>query len=111
MANSEQPFYFVGNLLCLDFVNTEIIARGAPVDLLGGFGDYIRWLRDANQLTAEARAIEKRWANTSEGKIAFDEAVSLRRTLRSMAERLTAGKPVERTSIERINLALASRPT
>src|SRR5262245_40975150 len=111
-TNGDHPFYFVGNLTCLDFVNTEIIARGERVDLLSGFADLVRWLQAATLLTAaEARTTEKRWDNTAEGKAAFNEAVSLRGALRAMAERLAAGKPRDRASIEPINRLLASRPT
>src|SRR5215831_20620765 len=68
-ANGDQIFYFVGNLPCLDFVNTEIVARGQPVDLLTGFADFVRWLQAATLLTpAQARMVEKRWRDTSEGR-------------------------------------------
>jgi len=35
-TQTERGFYFVGERLWLDFVNTEIIENGSPVDLLGG---------------------------------------------------------------------------
>jgi len=109
---NDQSFYFIGNLPCLDFVNTEIVARGARVDLLAGFSDLVRWLQATNLLTAaEARATEKRWGDTSEGKAAYADALSLRASLRTMAERVASGKAVDRTSIEQINRVLASRPT
>src|SRR5215467_11993820 len=111
-GNAAHPFYFVGNLPCLDFVNTEIIARGERVDLLAGFGDIVRWLQAATLITtAEARAIQKRWGNSSEGKAAFTEALSLRAALRATAERIAARKPADRSPIEPINRVLASRPT
>jgi len=111
-SNADQPFYFVGNLPCLDFVNTEIVARGERIDLIAGFPDLIRWLQEASVLTpSEARASEKRWGNTSDGKAAFKEAIALRGTLRAMVERLVTGKSADRTSIEQINGILASRPT
>jgi predicted RNA-binding Zn ribbon-like protein len=110
-ANGDQIFYFVGNLPCLDFVNTEIVVRGEPVDLLTGFTDFVRWLQAAKLLTpAQARAVEKRWGDTNEGRASFGEAVSLRGALRKTAERLAAGKSADRTAVERINKVLASRP-
>jgi predicted RNA-binding Zn ribbon-like protein len=110
--SGEFPFYFVANLPCLDFVNTEIVARGARVDLLPGFPELVRWLQAANLLTpTEARATEKRWGNTSEGKAVFNEALSLRSALRLTAERLAAGKQADRLSVGQINTVLASRPT
>ena len=106
------PFYFVGNLPCMDFVNTEIVARGSRVDLLTGFGDLVRWLQAASLITPpQARDAEKRWENVPEGKAVFKEAVSLRSALRAMAERLAAGKPADRTTIESINRVLAARPS
>src|SRR5262245_10528078 len=109
---NDQSFYFIGNLPFLDFVNTEVVARGTRVDLLAGFADLVRWLQAANRLTAaDARATEKRWADTAEGKAAFADALSLRASLRTMAERVASGKTVDRTSIEQINRVLASRPT
>jgi predicted RNA-binding Zn ribbon-like protein len=109
--SGEYPFYFIGNLPCLDFVNTEIVARGARVDLLTGFADLVRWLQAASLLTpSDARAAEKRWG-VSEGKTVFKEAVLLRRALRVTAERLVAGKAADRASLEPINLVLASRPS
>lgn len=107
----DHSFYFIGNLPCLDFVNTEIIARGARVDLLTDFADLVRWLQAASLLTAEeARAAEKRWGS-SEGRAVLKEALRLRGALRMTAERLVAGKPADRASIEQINRVLASRPT
>jgi predicted RNA-binding Zn ribbon-like protein len=106
------PFYFVGNLPCLDFVNTEIVARGSRVDLLAGFADLVGWLQAGSLITPpQARDAEKRWGNGPEGKAVFKEAVSLRTALRVMAERLAAGKPADRTTIEPINRVLASRST
>jgi predicted RNA-binding Zn ribbon-like protein len=110
--SGDHSFCFLGNLPCLDFVNTEIIARGARVDLLTGFADLVRWLQAANLLSAEeARTTASRWGNATEGKSAFRESVSLRGALRVMAERLSAKRPVDRTSIELVNRVLESRPT
>ena len=35
------PFLFVGNQLCLDFINTKFVLNGRPVDLLGTFSDWL----------------------------------------------------------------------
>ena len=100
-ANGDRIFYFVGNLPCLDFVNTEIVSRGEPVDLLTGFADFVRWLQAATLVTpAQARMVEKRWGDTSEGRATFSEAVSLRAALRKTAERLAAGKVADRIAVD-----------
>ena len=108
--NESVSFYFIGNLLCLDLVNTEIISRGERVDLIKGLSGFIDWLRTADRLSAaEAREAENRWGSTSEGKAAFAELISLRGQLRTMAERLTAGKPAGQGALDAINRVLASR--
>jgi predicted RNA-binding Zn ribbon-like protein len=110
VANESASFYFAGNLLCLDLVNTEVISHGERVNLLGDLSRFIEWLRAAGQLSAtDARAVEQRWASTSEGKTAFAEMISLRGDLRAMAERLAAGKPAGQASLDAINRVLASR--
>jgi predicted RNA-binding Zn ribbon-like protein len=109
--NSGYSFYFVGNLPCLDFVNTVIVSRGSRIDLLAGFADLVRWMQAASLITpTEASSAEKRWKDAPEAKSVFKEAVSLRSALRALAERIAAGKPADRTSIEPINRVLASRP-
>ncbi len=108
---TEPTFYLVGNLLCLDLVNTEAVARGESVDLLRGFPDLIDWLRAADLLTeASARTAAKRWGGTADGEVTFREAVALRAALRALAERLAAGKSVSQESVAAINRVLATRP-
>ena len=38
------PFLFVGNELCLDFINTQFVLNGQQVDLLATFSDLVTWL-------------------------------------------------------------------
>jgi predicted RNA-binding Zn ribbon-like protein len=112
MTSPSFDFIFVANLLCLDFVNTEPLRAGERVDLLGGLGDLVRWLREAGVLSADAaRLAMARWDGSAEGRAVFREAQRLRAALRGGAERLAAGKPVGRGMAEEVNRVLASRPT
>jgi predicted RNA-binding Zn ribbon-like protein len=105
-------FIFVANLLWLDFVNTEPVRAGERVDLLGGFADLARWLREAGVLSADAaRLAAARWGGTAEGRGVFREALKLRVALRAGAERLAAGKPVGDEMVGVVNRVLASRPS
>ena len=36
-------FLFIGERLCLDFVNTRVVVRSQLVDLLQGFADWVDW--------------------------------------------------------------------
>jgi predicted RNA-binding Zn ribbon-like protein len=103
-------FIFVGNLRCLDFVNTEPIIRGERLDLLGSFEDLLSWLETAEVLPPEAARRAKRWIKSAEGEAVFRQAIRLRATLRDAAERLAAGKPVSQETVKTVNRILASRP-
>jgi predicted RNA-binding Zn ribbon-like protein len=109
---SPPSFIFVANLLWLDYVNTEPVLAGERVDLLGGLGDLVRWLREAGALSADAaRLAVARWDGSAEGGAVFREALRLRAALRAGAERLAAGKPAGRGMVEEVNRVLASRPS
>ncbi len=100
----------VSDVPCLDLVNTEPLENGARVDLLQGVADLVAWLRAAGVLTAtQARETEARWVDTAAGKALFASAIELRTALRSMVERIVAGKPVSDDSLAVINRVLARR--
>ena len=98
---SASPFYFVGNALALDLVNTEVMDRGGVVDLLATPADLAAWLREAGLPAASAVA-------SPDGVLA--EARWLRERLRTMAGQAAAGAPVSDEVIEAINAVLATRP-
>jgi predicted RNA-binding Zn ribbon-like protein len=107
---TQSQFFFIANLLCLDFVNTEPILRGERVDLLGSLEDLLSWLEAAEVLSPEAARRAKHWTRSTEGDAVFRQAVRLRQTLRDVAERLAAGKPLSRETVKIVNQILASRP-
>jgi predicted RNA-binding Zn ribbon-like protein len=107
---SEQPFLFVGNHLCLDFINTQMIVRGQRTDLLMEWTDLIAWLVRAKLLSAgEGKETVSRLGR-AEGEQLLNEARSFRAVLREMAERIVAGKPVARSTVEAINELHSRRP-
>ena len=111
VAVGEPNFTVVGNLLCLDLVNTEPVRDGARVELLNHFGDLVRWLQQAGALTADdARRATRRWLGSPEGHAALRQALTLRAALRSGAERLAEGKPAGDAMVKAVNRVLAFRP-
>jgi predicted RNA-binding Zn ribbon-like protein len=92
MVRDTDPFLFLGGSPAIDFVNTEIVSRGEPVDLLEDEADLRRWLA-AGGLGAV------------NGRLA--EAKALRADLRRLFLRLAAGDPVRQSDLEGINTALA----
>ena len=106
----ETAFLFVGNAKCLDFVNTELIVKGRPVDLLRNFGDLVSWLVEAQALDAsEAREAVRRWGGQPEGTRVFEEGRAFRAVLRAMVERIVNGKPVRPAAVDAINQLLQNR--
>lgn len=101
----------VGNLLCLDLVNTERMSHGARVDLLASFADLAAWLARAGALdAAEAEAAAARWEGTAEGDEALRSARALRGAIRETASRLVDGEEVGDDALRIVNDALAWRP-
>src|SRR3989442_13268502 len=89
---SDGKFPMVGNHCCLDFVNTELIEQGQPVDLLQDFAYLVGWLEQAQGLgVAQAKQILRRWGRTSKAAEALSQALAFRRVLREMTDGLVRG--------------------
>src|SRR5215510_6640350 len=87
-------FFFIGNHLCLDFVNTQIVRGGQPVDLLGGIDDLISWLVEAEVLDeAKEQMVRNKWGSGREAEKIFESALEFRALLRRMVEKLAKGRP------------------
>lgn len=48
MKNDKNNFYFVGNNLAVDFVNTEVVGQEGVIELLNDHLDVYRWADTAN---------------------------------------------------------------
>jgi predicted RNA-binding Zn ribbon-like protein len=102
-------FLFVGNRLCLDFVNTRVIEHGKPVDHLSDVSCLIWWLREAGMLSpAEAKVALGRHRGAAGAKL-LREGLALRGALEQMARRLATGRSVPSSSIATINRNLRER--
>lgn len=107
---ADSGFLLVGNLLWLDFVNTEPMRNGVPHDLLEDFRVLVRWLRATGSLgEPDASRALQQWEGR-EGAAAFTEARRLRAALRRGAERLAAGEPPGEAMVRAVNRVLAARP-
>lgn len=107
---TEQPFLFVGNYLCLDFINTQMIVRGQRTDLLKEWADLIAWLVRAKLLSAGEGKETVARLDPAEGERLLVKTRAFRAVLREMAERIVANKPVPRSTVEAINALLSQRP-
>ncbi|MET0552022.1 MAG: CGNR zinc finger domain-containing protein [Vicinamibacteria bacterium] len=103
-------FPFVGERLCLDFVNTEIVRDGVRVDLIGGFDDLLAWTAAARIAGGgQVRELAASWS-TPDTTRAFQHAQRFRKVLRAMAARLASGRSgVPGTTLDAINEVLRAR--
>jgi predicted RNA-binding Zn ribbon-like protein len=100
-------FLFVGERLCLDFVNTRIVLNGQLVDLFQGFPDWVEWSLEARALNpGQARQSLRRWKGTPQAAGAFEAAKAFRESLRGAVERIATGGKVPENAICRINALL-----
>jgi len=104
------PFLFLAEALCLDLVNTEIVANGQAIDLLPDFASFLDWLnRAAVVADHDTREATRRWSGST-GEAALEAAKGLRLTLRRAAEAIAAGKPVPAATLTALNPLLAQSP-
>jgi predicted RNA-binding Zn ribbon-like protein len=109
-TQSQQPFLFVGNHPCLDFINTQMIVQGTSTDLLGGCEDLVAWLVQARMMDqTRAFAIMTKWSHKDQEQL-FEQGVLFRRTLRDMAARIIAGKSIPDSVVAFINHTLSRCP-
>jgi predicted RNA-binding Zn ribbon-like protein len=101
---SGKKFFFIGNSLCLDFINTRVVLDGQSVDLFGGFDDLVSWLIEAHILDPlKAKQMLEKWGGSPEAAKTFSLAVDFRATLRRVMQRIVETRPVPRAAIAAIN--------
>ncbi|MEO7715701.1 MAG: ABATE domain-containing protein [Capsulimonas sp.] len=99
-------FLFLGNALCLDFVNTERMRDGERVDLIEDADDLWAWIVEAGAMTPEA-AEDAAIQVTPQQALA--EARELRVAVRGMVEAIVCGEPVSKEAVAVVNAHLIRR--
>jgi len=105
-----QKFLFVGNHPCLDFINTQMIVKGEPADAIASFDDLVSWLVQTKLLTTSQADVVRTTVNQKETTSLLEEAKTFRVTLRGLAERIVAHKPISDSTVYTINRFLSQRP-
>jgi predicted RNA-binding Zn ribbon-like protein len=108
-GTADRPdFQFIAGNTCLDFLNTRPVVRGAAVEQLETFEDFIRWLTRAGRIDARSGAEAlKRWGEGPEGPRIAERARSFRETLRHMADGIVRGRGISTEGLAAINFILA----
>src|SRR5260370_11616136 len=98
MTVRKKTFRFIAGVPALDFLNTEVVAEGRPVDLLDDFSDVVDWLVDAG-LADRGVAAEMRTLPAARSARLLAELKDFRREVRSAGHRLAAGQRLPKTGI------------
>ena len=102
-------FSLVGNLLCIDFVNTEVVVHGERVDRLADVDALLRWARVADVVDEAAlRRLPAGWRAGRDAGRLLQDAKALRAALRTALEALATGRPPAADVVPAINDALAA---
>jgi predicted RNA-binding Zn ribbon-like protein len=94
----------------LDFLNTQMIVKGAPTDVLESFADLVSWLVQARLLTTPQSDAVRAGLKHTELAALLEQAKNFRATLRGLVERIVAGKAIPDSAIHAINQFLSQRP-
>ncbi|MEO5821747.1 MAG: ABATE domain-containing protein [Vicinamibacteraceae bacterium] len=114
LSSAPQPttageFSFVGNLLCVDFVNTEVMRQDERVDRLPGIDDVLRWAGEADLVDAAGlRGLPAGWRTSREAARVLQDATALRAVLRGAVEALADGRPLPGDVVPALNHALVA---
>ena len=105
-----QPFLFVGNHPCLDFINTQMIVRENSTDLLGGCEDLVAWLVQASMVDkVQAAVVMTQWTHKDQEQL-FEQGIRFRGTLREIAARIVARQSISGSAVTSINQLLSRCP-
>ena len=87
-----QEFVFVANHPCLDFVNTQLVIKGALTDVLDTFEDLVAWLVESHQLRKQDAEAANRQLSHDEKAVILEQAKTFRATLRNMVQHIVERK-------------------
>lgn len=98
-------FYFVGNDLSLDFVNTLVAGPDGPVDLIRSTDDLIDWATAAGAMSADdAFALRPDWA--ADGDEIIARATRFRCLLKAIIDGLIRDGKVDDYNLVKLNRVL-----
>jgi predicted RNA-binding Zn ribbon-like protein len=109
MGERTSKFLFVGNHPCLDFINTQMIVKGVPIDVLEKFGDLVAWLVKARLLTESQADVTSAALTCNEMTRILEQAKVFRAMLRALAERIASRKSIPDSIVTTINQFLSHR--
>ena len=105
-------FFFVGNHLALDFLNTKLVLADGPKELLPDVDALVRWLVASGLLTRQkGNALAKKWRETPQAAVSLRELLKFRERLRASVLRQEAGFSASDAFIAELNSLLKQHPS
>src|SRR5215471_3986210 len=104
-------FFFLGNQLALDFLNTCPVQNGEPVELLPDFDALLRWFQAADLLSSgKAASLRQQWGESAQAQHVVQAMRELRERLRKQIFAWEYGGTVHRAAIGELNDLMAEHP-
>ncbi len=93
-------FLFVGNHLALDFLNTQPVQNGEPMELLSDFSALLRWFQAAGLLNSRKMAnLQRQTRESVAGRRTLDAMRQFREKLRKEILAWEGGAPLFGTMV------------
>ena len=107
-----EGFLFLGNDLCLDFINTYPELNEKPQELLTDWLSLMRWFQAADLIDSrQGRRFERRWARSKDAERTFNAMRSFRELLRKELLAIEGGVPiVGSATIQDVNHLMSQYP-
>jgi predicted RNA-binding Zn ribbon-like protein len=106
-SGAASPFVFVGDVLALDLVNTEVVVRRKPLDLLMSPGAYAAWWRAAAAQYPEVAGSLPATETEATPEL-LPAVMALRRALRAIFGAVADGTPLPAADLAVLNRALGT---
>ena len=111
MSESQDGFLFVGNHVCLDFINTRPEVDGTSKELLRDWSSLLHWFRAAELIDSRDGArFERKWAHSSEAHKTLRATRDFREELRKDLLAWERSERVRSETVQRLNDLMARHP-
>ena len=104
-------FLFLGNQLALDFLNTRLVQKGEPMELLPDFSALLRWFQAADLLRSRHAAnLQQQWGESGRARRAVEAMRGLREKLRKEILAWERGGAIHHSAVDELNRLMADHP-
>lgn len=107
VAAERDGFFFLGNHLALDFLNTSPVLNGETAELLPDFASLVRWFQAAGLLRVEqGKRLQHQWGRSAKARETVEYIRQLREKLRKQVISWEDGKLIQPAMVTELNRLL-----